>query len=156
MAKQNALKHGQSWPPTKTYRSWLTMMTRCNNPKFPRYRDYGGRGISVCQEWHKFQAFFEDMGNRPEGKTLDRINNDGNYEPGNCRWATPLEQRHNCRPKRPYVKRNAKGYYLIKRLNKFTSYVSWHGQLYYLGLFESANLAKIARNKKIATLSATQ
>lgn len=68
------------------------MIQRCTNPKRDRYPVYGGRGITVCVRWRTFENFLEDMGERPVGRTLDRINNDGNYEPGNCRWATAEEQ----------------------------------------------------------------
>lgn len=82
---------------TPTYNSWNSMKQRCGNPKNSDYQIYGGRGIRVCLEWESFEAFLSDMGERPEGKTLDRIDPDGNYCPGNCRWSTPLEQRHNRR-----------------------------------------------------------
>ncbi len=75
------------------------MCRRCMEPSAINWRLYGGRGITVCARWRKFENFLADMGKRPAGKTLDRINPDGNYEPGNCRWATPKEQRQNRRPR---------------------------------------------------------
>lgn len=81
------------------HRSWTGMIQRCTNVRRPRYRDYGGRGIKVCQRWRdSFLSFYEDMGPKPSPKhSLDRIDNDGNYEPGNCRWATNRQQTQNSR-----------------------------------------------------------
>lgn len=71
------------------------MIARCTNPNESRFARYGGRGITVCERWKVFENFYADMGDPPPDMQLDRINNDGNYEPGNCRWATRLQQVHN-------------------------------------------------------------
>jgi hypothetical protein len=73
------------------------MRTRCQNPRAHEYRNYGGRGISVCERWQKFEDFFVDMGDPPDGFWLERIDNEGNYEPGNCKWDTPRNQLSNRR-----------------------------------------------------------
>jgi hypothetical protein len=86
-------KHGMS--KTNTYRTWAAMIHRCTQPSNRGYKRYGGRGIKVCDKWMEFSGFYEDMGDRPEGCTIDRINNDGDYEPGNCRWATQTQQCNN-------------------------------------------------------------
>lgn len=83
-----------------TYRSWYGMLSRCRNAKSTAFVNYGGRGIVACERWEAFDAFLADMGERPPGTSLDRINNDGNYEPGNCRWATLTEQAQNRRGNR--------------------------------------------------------
>lgn len=110
LRKTQLQKHGCSG--TQTYNAWQAMKRRCTNPKVVNYRHYGGRGIRVCPEWfNSFETFLADMGEVPEGKSLDRIDVNGNYEPGNCRWATGEEQVANRRCSVPMA-----SYVEIKRL----------------------------------------
>jgi len=89
--------HGESY--SKEYKSWQSMIGRCRNPKDPNFKYYGGRGITVFQEWERFENFLAYMGRRPtSGHSIDRYpDKNGNYEPGNCRWATATEQNNNTR-----------------------------------------------------------
>lgn len=110
--QMNAKTHGHTIndAASPTYRSWYAMIKRCENPKAINFSNYGGRGIKVCEGWREsFAAFLADMGPRPDGCTLDRINNDGNYELTNCRWATRSQQLINQRP-RDYAEINRKGW----------------------------------------------
>jgi hypothetical protein len=95
LGNRRAEKHGHYGSPT--WRSWSSMKTRCGNRNVKEFQRYGGRGIKVCDRWEYLDNFLQDMGDRPSGRTLDRIDNDGNYEPGNCRWATWSQQRINQR-----------------------------------------------------------
>lgn len=90
-------KSGRSGSGSPTYSVWKAMRARCRNSRTTSFKDYGGRGITVCDRWHRFENFLADMGKRPEGHQIDRINNDGNYEPGNCRWTSRKEQNRNKR-----------------------------------------------------------
>lgn len=96
--KDNRTTHGKSFTPEHI--TWKGIRARCNNPKNHAFKWYGGRGITVCKRWDKFENFFSDMGLRPAGKSLGRINNNGPYSPENCRWESELQQKRNFRKNR--------------------------------------------------------
>jgi hypothetical protein len=98
MAKGTNFRHGLSY--TRTHAIWAAMKSRCTNKNQKCYPRYGGRGVSVCERWQSFDMFYADMGTVPEGHSLDRIDTNGNYEPGNCRWATKYTQANNTRTNR--------------------------------------------------------
>lgn len=98
-ATQNALKHGMEG--SSTYNIWHAMRSRCSNKNVPHYHRYGGRGITVCDRWmNSFEHFLADMGERPQGMSIERVNNNKGYSPGNCKWATSKEQGRNQRTNR--------------------------------------------------------
>lgn len=150
-----SLTHAKS--NTREYSSWMSMKRRCYYKKAPNYSRYGARGITVCDRWlNSFENFLEDMGERPEGKTIDKINNDGNYEPDNCRWATSKEQKNN-----QNVKINTKassgvvGVYWNKVVKKWYAGIGVNKKLIWLGKFDTKEEAiktrKEAERKYYAT-----
>lgn len=126
-------KHGHYG--SRTYRTWNMMLQRCLNKKNDHYADYGGRGISVCERWRKFENFLEDMGKRPKDTTLDRVDNSKGYFLENCRWASQKEQTRNRRP-------NLGAQRVQKRGNRWRSRVVYKGKLYNLGTFPTKEEAQ--------------
>lgn len=111
------------------------MRQRCYNPKNPKYHYYGGRGIQACDRWGEFELFLEDMGERPGLEySIDRIDNDGNYEPENCRWATRSKQSQNKRKKKG-CSSQYRGVCWFKRASKWIVHIKQYGKRKHLGYF---------------------
>ena len=126
------------------YKIWEAMRSRCNNPKNPQYKNYGGRGITICKRWDNFALFLKDMGERPEGMSIDRINNNKGYSPKNCHWATSQQQRWNMR----LDKRNSSGVTGVswhKLTGKWRATIHVGGKQYGLGLYSTVKEAAMAR-----------
>jgi hypothetical protein len=144
-------RHGHAGPPASpTYQSWRDMLRRCNNPKCksPDYAHYGGRGIKICPRWYKFEHFLSDMGEKPEGTSIDRIDNDGDYQPSNCRWATWSQQNNNQRDhkKKSNLPRGVR-FSAYSRVRPYYATIKIHNKDTYLGRFPTPELASEAYEK---------
>ena len=150
LAKERFTKHDMSG--SSEYKIWAGMKARCYNKSNASFQHYGGRGITVCDSWlNSFEAFFDDMGNRPTSNhSIDRINNNGNYEPGNCRWTTQFIQCINTRRRRKNSS-GLRGVFWNKEAEKWVSQISVNKKRVYVGasesLFEIACLRFSAENK---------
>lgn len=140
IAKGSNLKHGRSNDPV--YDVWVAMKARCENPNHPMWKHYGGRGIKVCDRWRvSFISFIEDMG-EPSGLTLDRIDNNEGYKPGNCRWISIQEQQRNRRNNNQVV-----GVHFERSRGKWHADITFRGKKVFLGRFASFEEARLARQE---------
>lgn len=144
------LIHGFSPRKHPFYNTWVNMLARCYDLQRNGYENYGGRGITVCERWHHFRHFAEDMWPRPEGLTLNRIDNDGNYEPGNCNWASRADQcvnrrqfRNNTTGDRGVVRSNAQRGGYVARFD-------YEGTRYIVGYFDDQTGAKEKRDQFVS------
>jgi hypothetical protein len=129
------------------YNGWRGMKQRCFDVNSTQFKYYGGRGITVCERWlNSFAAFLEDMGERPKNHTLDRINNDGNYEPSNCRWASQTEQNIN-KGMQTNNTSGVKGVYWSKVANKWSAKITVNKKHIHLGVFSKKEDARKARKE---------
>lgn len=147
------MRNNAGFSKTTEYRTWRLIKYRCLNPRCKAYKNYGGRGIAICEDWlaekDGFKNFLKCVGKKPNSSlTIDRINNDGNYEPGNVRWATRKEQRHNRRATKKYKTKGLRKYKnkngfsgVTKIFNSFRAAV-WNGsKMIHVGCFPTAKQA---------------
>lgn len=145
--EEKITKHGHN--KTKTYCSWAHVIQRCTNPKTENYDDYGGRGITVCRRWLKFNNFLKDMGESPEGYSIDRIDNNKGYKKSNCRWATRKQQTRNMRNNLYFTYKN-KTQLLIELAEEYNiNYRTLHNRIFRLGWsIEKALTTPVKKRKK--------
>ena len=144
LAKESHTKHKMCGTPT--YNTWGRMIQRCNDKKDVDYKDYGGRGITVCSRWLEFENFFEDMGTRPDGLSIERVNNNKGYSPDNCKWATSTEQNRNKR----LGKNNKTGIAGVnwhKRYQRYCVRIGVNCKRLFIGRFVTLEQAIIARKQ---------
>jgi len=147
--KESNTKHGMVGTPT--YNTWDSMIQRCTNPNNKRYVDYGGRGITVCAEWFDFSNFLKDMGIKPSGTSIDRIDNNGGYCKENCKWSDVYEQAKNKRV--PVVNTSGcVGVSYNKLKKKWMSYITRFGKTKFLGYYSDIDDAIKARKLAESTL----
>lgn len=138
---------------TPTYTTWLSMHARCTNKNLKCFSGYGARGIKVCKRWADYKNFLKDMGERPEGTSLDRVNTNGNYSPSNCRWATAKQQSYN---RRGHIQSKSK--YKGVTFCGTQSSPAWRaritvdGTLSHIGVFKSEKEAAKAYNKEASNI----
>lgn len=141
-------KHGFSCNPSKEYNAWMGMRVRCRDKNYHAYHRYGGRGIKVCDRWDDFKYFFEDMGEAPSSiHQLDRINNDRDYSPDNCKWSTPKENANN--RKKYSSKSGYTGVFYKERLKKYEANFNVDRKHKYVGVFKTLEEAVNARRNAI-------
>lgn len=147
-----SIKHGQTVRRGRTgaYASWAHMIERCSNPNVKEWKDYGGRGISVCESWKSFDNFYADMHDRPKGLTIERVNVDGNYEPGNCVWDDKFRQAQNKRI-RSKNKTGVKGVALAGK-DRYRAGIGAFGKQIFLGYFPRTEEG-LARAKAVRQLA---
>lgn len=131
---------------TSEYEAWHGILQRCNNPNHPWYHSYGGRKITVCERWLKFENFYADMGDCPEGLTIERIDNDEGYYSGNCKWATPTEQQRNKRLNKNN-KTGIPGVNWDKRSQKYLVRITVNHKGYFIKLCKTLKQAAIVRKQ---------
>jgi hypothetical protein len=144
--------HGHARRPiSKTYQAWKNMKKRCYRSSSNRFQHYGGRGIVVCDRWKVFENFLEDMGEAPKDKSLDRIDNNGNYEPGNCRWATTRQQFMNRRVTR-FIQIGKMRLTIIEAAERFGIKYKSLFQAIQRGSSGSSALARLIEDKKTKSI----